>query len=152
MLEKEILAIVDNNKGGTFVNIEWKTTKVPNAKHKDALIEKYSVAVARLGCNYQNLKSTQEKITQGLIEPNGKLKWGQWRENYVNYILDHNGNSYLRITTSPTHKTISKWFLNGVEVSKEWLIKNEYLKKQDIDHKDISVFNLKFDSIIKIGA
>ena len=152
MLNKEIETIVNNNKGGTFVRIEWKTTKQPSAKHKDALIEKYCVAVGRLGCDYQHLKLTQQKIVEGAIEPNGKLSWGHWREGYVNYIIDHKEKSYLRITTSPIHKPISKWFLNGVETTKQYLLDNGYIPQSRANSKVTSVFNIPFDSIISIGA
>lgn len=152
MLEKEILNVIENTKKGTYVRIEHKSVKTPLKEHKGDLIEKYSITIGRLGCDYQNLKDTQQKITEGVIEPNGQLKWGHWREGYVNLIIDHKEKSYLRVSTSQVHHTTSKWYLNGVETTKQWLIENKYISESKATSNITSVFNIEFSNIIKIGA
>ena len=138
----ELLEKISKVRKGTFIKIEYKSVKKPLAAFKGSTIEKYSKGVYRLGITYANMKENQNKVT-------GALPFGKWEPNLENYIVDYNGKKYLRVYVDSKHKTTSKWFLNGVETTKDYLVDNRIIGAQNKHHT--SCFILPIENIISIG-
>lgn len=146
MTLEKLIELLKNIKKGTFVKMTYKSVKKPLAAHKGDLIEKVSSGVYRLGITYANMKINAEKIT-------GPMNSGEWKRGFENYIindLDKNGNEThkLRVYTTK-HKTTSKWYLNGVETTKEWLETNGYIGKQT--SKPTPLFNVFVENVLALG-
>ena len=146
MENKELQNKLSTYTKGTFIKMEYKSNPTPLAAHKGDLIEKVSKGVYRLGITYANMKVNANRIT-------GPLKSGQWRNGLENYIIDSVDKkgiqkSKLRVYTTK-HKTITKWFLNGVETTKQWLIDNGYISSAQSGPR--LCFDVLIDNIISIG-
>ena len=138
-----IIETIKTIKKGTFISIEYKTIKKPLAKHKESIIEKHSIGTYRLGIEYANMAANKDKET-------GPLPYGSFKLDFKDYIIEYGDKKYLRVYTSVKHKTISKWFLNGVETTKEYLIENGYISNSK--SKPTECFNINIDNIIRIGS
>lgn len=132
-------------KKGTFLHIEY----MKEEQKGEHLLVKESSGVYRIGINYANLKTQKNKVT-------GPLAWGEWVKCYENYLLSHTKkgeteeNFYLRIYTTDSVKTVSRYFLDGVERTKQWLIDNGFIKVKKSERLDCFCVNVK--NITKIGT
>lgn len=144
---------IDNIRKGSYV-VEEHQRAIPLKKgFEDLKVEKYTRAIVRIGCDYENLQEIKNKITSSEIK-NSNLKYV---ENYENAILyNENKKTYLIKFTksrSKKHKTITKWLLNGVEVSKEFLISLKCLYSNDEKGSsyDSPVYNVNINDLIRLG-
>ena len=148
MLLDELMNKLSKVKKGAFIHIEYKSNPKPLAAHKGDVIQKVSSGAYRLGIKYANLKVNQNKVIVPMV-------WGEWySKDFQNYIITHTNKQgetkqYLRIYTTPGQKSVTKWFLNGVECTKRWLVENGYII--DEPHDEISCFNIQVDNLIKVG-
>lgn len=141
---KELTEIIKKIKKGTFIKIGYKTDKKPLAAFKDSTIEKVSNGVYRLGISFSNMKQNINRVT-------GPLPWGQWMAGYEGYIVEHKDKKYLRVYIDSVHHTTSKWLLNGVETTEDYLVDNKIIGKQN--HTPLNgCFVIPVDGIISIGA
>lgn len=150
MTKEELIQKIKTIRKGTFINIEYKSFPKPLAAHKDAVIEKITKGVYRLGITYANMKINENKVT-------GPLPFGEWQPNYENYIITHtnkNGDykEWLRIYTSNHHHSHTTWMLNGQEVNKQWLLDNGYIGKSSAESKHNDLFIIEIKNLIKLGA
>lgn len=128
-------------------------TTVRSVKIKKAYNEKItkkSVFQCRIGCNYDNLKSVQEKREIGVLPTeNQGLPYGEWI--VPNYTIKHNDTIYLRCTSINSSNTPKVEFYNANNeiVSSEY-VKSISLASEFYDKTDNDVFNLKIDSVIDI--
>lgn len=147
--------IMENLKGkaGQHVRITWQRlckTKVSF----DGIIAKRTSAYVRSGISYANLTDVREGIESGKREPVEGLPWGQWREGYANYIIDHNDTEYVRLypASFDNLKPSVEWTLNGVpstyEECEPYLLTSEKPRHND---KESPCFNVKAISVISIG-
>ena len=86
---------------------------------------------ARTGISYNGMAQTKKARSNGDSPPTpNKLPWGKW---YIeDYVIEHKGEFFFRIFgRKKTFNT--KWFLNGIEVSKTAL--KPYLKPAKKDYK-----------------
>ena len=109
---QEILSKILKSKG-QFVKASWKSNPSPKASFKGTNLEKVHIGIIRAGINYSNLASVQQGIETGLRGEVQELPWGQWE--LFPYLITHKSETYIRLYPS-SHKTITKYFVNSVEV------------------------------------
>lgn len=152
----QIKNAVDNIKGGQYVIEEHQRQIALKKGFEHLKVEKYTKSVVRLKCNYQNLNEIKIKdYTPSATHQSNNM---EYIENYKNSILYNTNNKqyYLKCTKSrnPKHKTITKWFLNGVEVAKQTLIELNCLYAKDMQKSsfDSPVFNINIKDITRLGS
>lgn len=132
---------------GAFVYMEYCSyPKVPKSKG-EAIVMKVTQGVFRLGVRYSKLKVNIGKQVQ-------PLKGGTWKKDYENLLIESSakeGQINLRVYTTNNHKHRAKttYYLNGEEVSKQYLLDNGYIKDYQKDHLDLFLVNL--ENVIRIG-
>lgn len=145
MTELEIINIVKSIKKGTFVRMVWQSKPtILKAKtiHKGIEVRKETIGVVRFGIEYSNMQANQNKVV-------GAMTWGSWEDGNENYIITHtNGKKYLRVYTT-TIKPIVKYFLNGVETTKQFLIDNGIISSSDSNHTEC--FSIALENVLSIG-
>ena len=117
-------------------------------------------ATANLGCTTTAFTLTalrrdvRSAIEAGEREPVQSLPWGQWREGYANYIIDHKDNEYIRLypATFANLATPSvQWLLNGVPATyaqvEPYLLASE--KRHDDDKP--ACFTINAENVLSIG-
>lgn len=158
MTEDQIMAAVNEVKNGQFVSLGYKSEPTMKAEFRKAgySVVKVSECTGRLGCNYENLKSTKEKRAAG-VEKSEK------KDNYF-WIVENKiagntktGKKYLRMTTTPGAKTNSQYFVfdeNGNNVSDTMnykdLVVPSYFSKP-ADYVPEPVRNIKLENVIRIN-
>lgn len=141
---------LSNVQKGAYIVLEWcRNVKVLKGYEKangTTIVKKSCKGVFRLGVAYANLKENIEKET-------GPLLYGHYVEGFPNYIIEHNGKFYLRITVSknPNHKTKSTYTINGTETTKEFLQENKIISSSN-SNNDLLVFNVNIEDITRIGT
>ena len=148
MLLNQTMNVLENVKKGAYIVIEWtRNVKVLKGYEKangTTIVKKSCKGVFRLGVAYANLKENIEKET-------GSLLYGHYVEGFPNYIIEHNGKFYLRITVSKNHKTKSVYTINGTETTKEYLQENKVISSSNSSN-DLLVFNVNIEDITRIGT
>ena len=142
MLLNELKEKLQTIKKGVFVKMQWKSNPKPYAKYKEHSIEKYSKGVVRLGIKYANLKDKKGKNIQPML-------YGEYIENFDNYIIEYKGKYYLRVYVSKKHKTLIQYLLNGIETTKEYLVNNGIIP--NYEKGDLLCFNVAIENIISLG-
>lgn len=143
---QKLLDLLKNIKKGTFIHLEYKSEPKPLASHKGDHIEKITSGTYRLGITYANLKANEGKIT-------GPMNGGTWDLDLENYIITNkNGEKKLRVYTAVNKKSNSKWYLNGKETTKEFLIENGYLSVASQNHSHIECFDIFVKNILMVGS
>lgn len=155
MQRTEIINRVASIKNGTYQKIAFMSDITPNKDNKDHRIQRMVSAVVRLGVAYSHiqLESIQNRNT---VSENGQLvteqlPWGTWDIDCP-YLIEHKGNYYLRCTASrsPNHHRHVRYFLDGVEVTKEDLIPLTRPSEWTPKAEEV-VFNPKIENIISLG-
>lgn len=140
---------LSNKRNGQFFKISW-CTDVPvtaQAKKDGTVVLKYTHTTMRKGVSYKNLKTTKQKIADGK-NITGQLAWGEWHPNFPGLIIQHKGQDYVRLYTTP-NKPKSTYFLNGkpIEVDKlktMGVVKASYFDKSEpVDCITIKVANVQ---------
>lgn len=142
MLKDELLQLLQNIKKGSFIHLEYKSFPKPAKGHKGETIEKVTNGTYRLGITYANLKVNENKVT-------GPLPWGEW--DTLNYIIKKGDKEYLRVYTT-THKSHTKWFVNGEEVDYDYIITNNYLTPSQQNHTHTDCFVIPIENLIQVGT
>ena len=135
MENQTILNTIKTFKKGTYVPL----TKIKD--YGNGLVKKTDMVI-RLGVSYQNMEINKDRV----VEP---LPWGQWVPGLENYVIEHKGNFYLRVSNTNSHISKSKYLLNNIEISKD--IAESYIDPKKLKSKDSPVYNIKFENIISIG-
>lgn len=139
--------MVEIPKGCNIV-VEWtRTAKTRKGVADD--VSKSVRMVGRIGIEYDNMKSVQEKRESGeLPAENRGLPWGQF-EIYP-YLIEHKGEHYLRLYKGTSDKVFPKvaWLKNGAEVSKDEVA--PLLLKSELDSKDGDCFCVNVVSVTRL--
>ena len=151
---KDLQKALQNIKKGVFVTEEHKR-QVPLKKGFEHLkVEKVTKSVVRVGCKYANLQEIKIKN----IETNSLSKNLEWIKEYENILMINQETNEISIrftkSRNKNHKAKTKWFLNGVETTKDALIKLGCLYSRDINSSsyDSPVFNVKIKDLISLGG
>ena len=110
------------------------------AKREGHNAYKVTTATVRYGINYSSQKAVQEKKAQAIASgatPSdyGTLSWGTWKKGYEGVVIEHKGQNYIRLYSTP-NKAKSRYFVDGVEVNLDalknsGLIQNSYFNKSN---------------------
>ena len=141
-----------NLKKGTIHQVHWKRILGNSDVLKDfrGRVAKETIGNFRIGVNYANMTINKGKET-------GNLPYGYFE--YSNEILySPSSDTYqLRLTQTMNEKLIPqvKWYLDGVETTKEALIEMNALgskqrQTKPFNPKEDPVFNVKLENIIEI--
>ena len=151
-----------NGKKGQHVLAVW-SREAKTVKGCAFSIVKRTAAWVRSGISYANLTSVKEGIQSGTREAVASLPWGQWREGFANYIIDHTPKGstvpveYVRLYPATfanlAKETRVEWMMDGVVATyaevEPYLLASE--KKKD-DDKPVECFTLRAESIIEIAG
>ena len=125
-LEKRLEMIIDfltSRKSGTFIHIEYTTTKTPNKDNKEKDLKKSTIVKNRIGQKYVSTNNSLEVKDLGyeVIIPN-RLKAKIDKDGIKQY--------YLEIHTCGSDPK-TKYFIDNVEVEKEQF--NECLRPSEVN-------------------
>lgn len=139
METNEILKILKSKRKGTYSSL----TKIKDFGNG---VVKETEMTVRLGVDYSKLSSNEGRQT-------GSLPWGKWVEGLENYVIEHtdkkgNHNMYLRVTSSGSHISKSKYLLNGQEVDKS--VVESMIGPKKLESKESEVYNINFKNITKL--
>jgi hypothetical protein len=152
MKAQEIMDALKGKKG-QHVQAVWQRV-CKTSKKWDGLICKRTMAWVRSGISYANLQDIKDAIERGEREPVEGLPWGQWREGCANYIIDHNGQEYIRLypATFDNLQNSVEYTLNGKPATyaecEPHLLASEKHKPED---ERPACFTVKADSVLTIG-
>lgn len=122
---------LNTKHNGTFFKVSIKS-KLPTKSSCSDTVEKVVIMTVRKGIKYTAQKSVKEKVESGKVLTH-TLPWGKWIKGFEGLFVEHNGNEYVRLYSSP-NKSKAKYFLNGKEVKKEdieWMVRPSYWKLGD---------------------
>ena len=147
-----MLKVLQNKNKGQWFRVAWVSDLPVKAAYKrgGTVVNKRTVTTARFGINYSNMKSVQAKVERG-FELKHELPWGSWDDQYPGILINHKGQTYIRLYNSP-NKPKSEYFLNGKPITKEELIQtgvvqDSYWKKNS---EPTEVFTIKVENIENI--
>lgn len=131
-------------KNGAFTSVEYCSYPKPLKAYKGHEIKKVTKGIYRLGIAYKNLASKKDIQTE-------KLPYGQWVDNWVNKLIERDGKYQLRLymTNNRKHKSHTKWYLDGQEITKQELIEMGAISESNSNH--IEMFNVHLENVIRIG-
>lgn len=137
-----IKKFINSTKPGTFQKMLSKTQITED-------VVKQVESVIKVGILNKNRKEILEK--NKII--NDKLPYGSYLID--KYIIEHtnkNGeyNLYLRYYTTH-HRPKVKYFYQGQEVTKQYLIDNKIITESKLKSNDSSVRNINIKNIIRLG-
>lgn len=139
MKKETILEFIKATKKGTFQKM------ISETQITEDLVKRVE-SVIRVGIDNKNRADNKNKVT-------GDLPWGEFTLEY--YIIEHtnkNGehNVYLRYYTTK-HRPKVKYFYQGQEVTKQYLIDNKIISESKLKSNDSSVRNINIKNIIRLG-
>lgn len=156
MTLNELNQVLENRKKGSYTKAIWCSYPLKNKgqieySHR---VKKVTSGVVRIGIEYSHLSSMVGKE----IGPSKKgHKW--YTKNYVTAVVDENEvvQQYkvrLYMSKSPKHHCEVKWYFDDKEVTKEWLLENEYMTKAQYNHKsngDTPFIEFSIENLISLG-
>lgn len=150
MKYEEIKNAIHSIHAGTYTNMTTCKTLKTRKEFKDKSIVKISHSTIRTGVEYDNMKSTKERRANGsLPAENAGLKYGHYINGEEKYFIEHNGQIYLRVSSSPNKSRVT-YLVNGIQTDED-TVKAMCLKSEFRDGEKPSVYNVKIENVISIG-
>ena len=149
MTLNEVIKVLSKKQNGAFIKVllctEMTSRQTSQSKKEGNIVVKETLTTVRKGVNYGNIASVQKKLeARGdmYIDPEtgkktyaiGKLPWGQYYKN-SRTIIEHKGNYYLRLYTSPNKPKV-QYYLNGKVISSDDLRKTGIMQESYWKNKD----------------
>jgi hypothetical protein len=152
--EKEMLKKLYSKKNGAFFRIAYITdcnSKV-SAPWKGHNVSKITTMSVRKGISYDNVKTIIEKraLLQGT---HPSVYKASWFHHIDKTLLKHNTKDSYYVALFPNHgKKNTRWLLDGIEVTKEYLINNGVMQPSFWASKSepLVMFTLGLDKIIDV--
>lgn len=159
-----IIDRLNQKQNGSFFNVhtvsDIKLTAAAQRANHHAYKETFMTV--RKGINYKNMKAVKNKLA--LKVANGEitqyeadhmehpLAWGTWRKGCEGLVIEHKGQNYIRLYSSP-NKAKSRYFLDGVEVTLDalkasGLVPPSYFNKSG---EPMTAITLKAENIMSIS-
>ncbi|MEG1502477.1 MAG: hypothetical protein RR370_03710 [Synergistaceae bacterium] len=138
------------SKKGQFASAQWRKT-CKTLKACPVVIEKETRAQnIRVGCSYDNLKTTVEGRANGdLPAENAGLVGLRWVSYPVTLTNPKTGRGFIRIETAQNTRFESKYYSDGKEVAKEEIeVYLQASEKRAGQHP--TVMNIPIESFIEI--
>lgn len=156
MTEQNVYEALKGYQKGSYIRLGWKST-LGNAAAKKAgnVIIKQTETTGRIGIHYQNIASVKARKEQQ--EPSEKTYkvWFKHVEGHPEIVehLQDASKRYLQIfAVKPFSYSKVKYFLNGVEISKQDLEATGLCTKSDLAPSSGSeLFNIPLDNLLFIG-
>lgn len=152
MTKEELQAKLASVRNGAYINISFKSEVPVNKDYKGHTVTKIVSAVTRLGVCYAHINADTIKYRPVDSNAPDQLPWGEWDEECP-YLIKHKDAYYLRCTISraPNHHRHVKYFVDGVEVSKE--VAKIYTRPSEWTPKDKEeyVYNPKLENVLSLG-
>lgn len=153
MTKQEIQAKLASVRNGTYTNITFLSDIAVNKDNKEHTVQKMVSAVCRLGVCYSHIdaENIKNRPQDNSEETKDKLPWGEW-DTECPYLIVHKDNYYLRCTVSraPNHHRKVKYFVDGVEVTKEEAMKYTRPSEWNKQNDDF-VYNPKLANVLSLG-
>ena len=152
--QKEILKKLYAKRNGAYFRISYVTdcnSKVA-AVWRGHNVSKITTMSVRKGISYDNVKKVIEKraLNQGTQSSTYK---GSWFHHIDKTLLKHNTKEAYYVALFPNHgKKNTRWLLDGIEVTKEYLINNGVMQPSFWASKSepLVMFTLGLDKIIDV--
>ncbi len=152
--QKEILKKLYAKRNGAYFRIVYTTdcNSKMSAAWKGHNVSKITTMSVRKGISYDNVKAVIEKraINEGTKSSTFK---GSWFHHIDKTLLKHNTKDAYYVALFPNHgKTKTRWLLDGIEVTKEYLINNGVMQPSYWNSKSepLVMFTLGLDKIIDV--
>ena len=149
------LAIVEALKGkkGQHVQITWQRI-AKTLKSFDGIIAKRTTAWVRSGISYANLSDVRDAIEAGTREAVQGLPWGQWREGFTNYVIDHKDKEYIRLYPATFANLATpqvEYMLDGRPASYEQVAPYLLASEKRKDEDKPACFTVNAADVLSIG-
>lgn len=152
--QKEILKKLYAKRNGAYFRISYVTdcnSKV-SAAWKRHNVSKITTMSVRKGVSYDKLKSVIEKraMNKGT---QASIHKDPWFHHIDKTLLKHNNKEAYYVALFPNHgKKNTRWLLDGIEVTKEYLINNGVMQPSywTSKSKPLDMFTLGLDKIIDV--
>lgn len=151
----EVDSIVRGSKKGTIHTvITEKKLKLRAGIDPSTKIVKRSKYQVRFGLEYHALAEVKQNFIDKFgCKPSdvknyvGSRKWGTWKQ--YPYYLTHNGSDYVHSVTANGNTPTTTYYLNGVEVSKDVVLK--YCPKSELSSSGTTTqIDFKLDNLVYI--
>lgn len=155
MQTQEIVDKIRQLKAGAFVRLVWRRRLKTLQTAGNRTIEKASSCVVRLGVEYDNIQSVQDKRASGeLPEENQGLKGKKWLEYPLFLTSEKDGGLLIRLSTVKGQKASTTFFVDGKEVPADEVrplcYSSEFAKRPHRDSFDLAVNNLTELEVVKL--
>lgn len=142
--KEEVRNYVKEIKKGVFQLLEYESNAKPlkKAKEENKDIRKQTRAIVRFGISYANMQVNKEKVV-------GSMLYGEYLEGDENYIVTYGEKEYLVAYYEKILET--KYFMNGEEVTKDYLIENGYISNSKPTPNEAHRIQPMLNHILTIG-
>ena len=136
---------IARNKKGSYVSITYKSDPHQLKRGGNHIVEKLTTTTCRFGVSYANMKVNADRDT-------GSLPFGNWVQGYENYLIEYNGNIYVRVNTTQngSNKPVTLYYCDGKETTKQELIDNGIISNTK-PKEHMLVYNVKLENVVSIG-
>ena len=153
--QKEILKKIYAKKNGAYFRIAYTTdynSRVA-AAWKGHNVSKITTMSVRKGIEYSNVKAVIERRAQ-YDKTKTSTFVGAWFHHIDKTLCKHNDKDlyYVALFPNVNGKPRTRWMLDGIEVSKEYLISNGIMQPSFWSNKSkpLDMFTLGLDKIIDV--
>lgn len=165
--KETLIALIDSKtiKNGSYINIEFKSKKKAYKAYEKENgatdIEKVTTGVVRFGINYYNTATYQQKqeriiASNGAPTPSRTSPYDHPMQGYENFLIvtEKDGEIHYKLklfASKNGSKMTSRWYLNGVECSKDDL-DGIMVKQSTTNESEFIEFTIKLENLIAIGG
>lgn len=149
---QDVCKAIGSVRKGANIVCEWTRPAKVRAINTLGKVEKRVRAIGRMGLDYENLSSVQDKRENGDLPaaPSNGLPWGEWA--IFPYLIAHKGQHYLRLYngTCATVKPHAEWLVNGEPASAE-IVKPVLLASETAEKEKGDCFTIRIDYLTRLG-
>lgn len=141
------------SKRGQFTALTWKR-KCKTYKGVEDIIEKETSAhTIRIGCSYDNLRTTIEGRENGTLPVvNAGLNGLEWKQYPILLVNPKTGKEFVRVELAENSKFVTTFYENSEVVEKNSILdKLTAAEKSSCPGERPTVMNIPLDSIISIS-
>jgi len=160
--------IFNNLKDNEVVYVKYEgnlAKKMRASASREHTLTKTTETLLVKGIEYAKQLTVIDDIANG-YQLTHKLPWGEW-DSVMKNIINHKGNRYARFyyvdgqrMADGTLKglkgrkdvlNITKYFLDGKEVSYQFLKENDLMQNSFFNEKEVNALTINVDNILEIG-
>lgn len=156
MTEQKVYEALKGYQKGSFIRLGWESQLGSSAAKKAGYdIRKVTEATGRIGIHYNNIASVKARKEEQSSEEKSYTVWFKHVEGHPEIIehLKDASKRYLQIFGASYAYPKVKYFVNGVEITKEELEATGLCTKSDLMLSSRSeVYNIPIENLIFIGG